>query len=66
MKYAIKDWAGNVCFNRKEFDSFQDAWGFLYETFPEDEEELQEYKVIRLDGKFPPIPPRAPFLNLKG
>lgn len=48
MKYTIKDWAGNFCFNRKEFDSFEDAWSFLYETFPNSEEDLGEYHVVPL------------------
>jgi hypothetical protein len=46
-KYIIKDWAGNHCFQNKEFDDFEDAWGFLYEKYPDDEEALQEYEVVQ-------------------
>jgi hypothetical protein len=35
MKYIIKDWAGNICFKGKQFPSFEDAWGFLYELYDE-------------------------------
>lgn len=50
MKFIIKDWAGNEMFDLK-FKSFDDAWEFLYEKFPDDHEkeednqELQEYYV---------------------
>lgn len=50
-KFIIQDWAGNVCFSAKEFDSFEDAWGFIYEKFDhldEDafDEEMGEYSVV--------------------
>ena len=49
MKWIIKDWAANHLFPEKEFDSFEDAWEFLYETFREemekDEEFFQDYYV---------------------
>jgi hypothetical protein len=31
MKYIIQDWAGNVLFNGREFDSFEDGWDFISE-----------------------------------
>src|SRR5208282_1594926 len=37
-KWIIKDWAGNHCFPKEKFDHFDDAWGFLYEKYPDDEE----------------------------
>lgn len=37
MKYIIKDWADNVMFDGKEFDSFEDGWGFIYESIDDDE-----------------------------
>lgn len=46
-KWIIKDWAGNHCFPKEEFNDFEDAWGFLYEKYPEDEEALQEYEVVK-------------------
>lgn len=36
MRYVIKDWASNVCFNGREFASYEDAWGYIYEMYPED------------------------------
>lgn len=33
MKYFIKDWAGNVLFDGKTFNSFEDGWDFLYVHF---------------------------------
>ena len=37
--YIIKDWAGNVCFDGKTFNTFEDASGYLSEwiesTYPE-------------------------------
>jgi hypothetical protein len=44
--YVIQDWMGNICFKGKEFPSFEDAWGFIYETI-DDEESYQEYYVIK-------------------
>lgn len=35
MKFIIKDWADNVCFHGREFNSFEDGWDFLYGMFPE-------------------------------
>jgi hypothetical protein len=46
-KWIIKDWAGNHVFPQEEFGDFEDAWGFLYEKYPEDEEALQEYEVVQ-------------------
>lgn len=36
MKFIIKDWANNTLFEGREFSSFEDAWGFIYETFPDE------------------------------
>lgn len=44
MKFIIEDWAGNVLFNGKEFDSFEDGWEFLFKRFP-DEEDFSDYFV---------------------
>lgn len=46
MKFRITDWSGNVCFFGRRFDSFEDAWGFLYENTPEDY--WQEYSVVEV------------------
>lgn len=48
--WIIKDWAGNTCFKGREFDSFEDAWGFIYEAYAslcgeEFDEQMGEYFV---------------------
>lgn len=45
MKFIIIDWCSNVCFQGKTFDSFEDAWGFIYEKV-DDEDAFQDYEVI--------------------
>jgi hypothetical protein len=52
--FIIQDWAGNVCFD-KAFRTYEDAWEFLYETYPviynadgsqdDRDDELGEYYV---------------------
>lgn len=52
--FIIQDWAGNVCFD-KAFRHYEDAWDFLYETYPviynadgsqdDRDDELGEYYV---------------------
>lgn len=46
MKFHIIDWMSNVLFGGKTFDSFDEAWGFIYEQFP-DEEEFDDYYVVQ-------------------
>lgn len=50
MKFIIKDWAGNICFKGIQFESFEDAWGYIYELFPEGDEDqtYDEYFVEKL------------------
>ena len=48
-KFIIQDWMGNVLFDGKTFESFEDGWGFIYETDPnteEDEHHYDDYYVI--------------------
>ena len=42
--YIIEDWAGNICFQGKEFKSSEDAWEFIQANEPE--ESWQEYEVV--------------------
>jgi len=47
-KYIIKDWANNVCYQGQEFSSFEEAWAFLREQFPNDyDNELDEFEVVK-------------------
>jgi len=50
--FLIEDWAGNLCFEGKEFPTFDDAWEYIYERFPNGDEtgEWDEYYVIRNTG----------------
>ena len=33
-RYRVEDWCGNVLFDGKEFDTFDDAWSYVYEKIP--------------------------------
>lgn len=44
-KFVIQDWAGNMLFDGKTFESFEDGWEFIYNQFP-DEEDLSDYYVL--------------------
>lgn len=50
MKFQIYDWAYNKPFGEMIFDDFEDAWGFIYETFP-DEENFDDYMVLEVGTK---------------
>ena len=46
MRFIIKDWAGNIMFNGREFESFDDAWECVYEylrTLNLSEKDYEEY-----------------------
>lgn len=34
--YIIKDWAGNLPFGLRTFNSFESAWAHIYEQIPEE------------------------------
>lgn len=44
ITYAIFDWTGNRMTAFGEFEDFEDAWGYLYEKYPDDND-LQEFHV---------------------
>lgn len=48
VKFIIRDWMGNICFGGKEFESFEDGWEFLYEKFPDgdDDRTYDDYFVV--------------------
>jgi len=48
--FIIKDWAHNQCFKGETFETFEDAWGYIYEFYDhlceaEFDEQMQEYFV---------------------
>jgi len=45
--YIIKDWADNTCFKGIKFNSFEEAWGYIYEHV-NNEEDYQEYFVVEV------------------
>lgn len=56
LNRAIQDWIGNVCFNGREFKSFDEAWAFIYKKFEhleetKQEEEFQEYSVLEVPNE---------------
>jgi hypothetical protein len=45
-KFNISDWAGNICFDAKEFIDFDDAESFLCEVLDENyESDRGEYYI---------------------
>ena len=51
QKFIIVDWADNHCFTNKKFNSYDEAWEFIYCKFPvldndDRENELDSYYVI--------------------
>lgn len=46
--YIIQDWAGNILFNGKEFETFEDGWGFILENVEdENDNTYDDYFVIQ-------------------
>jgi len=45
-KFIIKDWANNILFDDKEFNTFDDAWSHIMEN--DDDENLEDYHVEEL------------------
>lgn len=47
-RYVIKDWAGNTLFNGERFDTFDDAWAYIYDNVDDegDESTFDDYTVI--------------------
>jgi len=49
MNYYIKDWAGNIMFENKTFKTSEDAFDFLSQEFPEEDDYLEEYYVTNFN-----------------
>lgn len=50
-KWIIIDWMGIRCFTNKSFDTYEEGWDFLLQTFPSEdgddkEDELGEYRIV--------------------
>ena len=47
LPWIIKDWAGNLCFHDKEFNSFNDAEEYLSEYLGDNyDEDRSEYYIV--------------------
>jgi hypothetical protein len=55
MGYHILDWAGNIKFNGKSFDTFEDAEKYLCDYFEDQgmdyDEERGEYEISEIDDE---------------
>ena len=49
-QYKIVDWVSNRIFPDKTFNTFLDAWDYLLQKFPSDED-LQEFYVVNINHK---------------
>lgn len=50
--FEIRDWANNLLFNGKTFDTFEDGWDFLYEKFPDYQDgDFDDYYVLEKQDK---------------
>jgi|TARA_Y100000296_G_scaffold19663_1_gene23391 hypothetical protein len=46
--FIIKDWAGNHCYMNKTWHTLEDAFDFLLEHFPNDDD-LSEFYIYQQD-----------------
>lgn len=51
-KWIISDWMSGICFDGKTFDSFEEAWEFIYVTDPEPAEGSPEWRDHWYDDYF--------------
>jgi hypothetical protein len=51
--WIIVDDFSTRCFIDQKFKTYEDAWNFLYETFPNEdqEDELDQFYVIKMNKK---------------
>ena len=50
-KFIIKDWAGNIMFNGKEFVSFDDGWAYIYEKIEDKDNAYDDVFVEKVASK---------------
>ena len=43
MPFIIKDWTGKVLWDGKQFQSFEEAWDWIYEQDPEPDEDADDW-----------------------
>jgi len=45
--YIIEDWVYNIMFNGKMFNTFDDAWCFVYENIEDKDNAYDDIFVVR-------------------
>jgi len=45
-KFIIEDWAGNVMFNGKEFETFDDGWCYISEHIVDEDNAYDDVFVV--------------------
>ncbi len=51
-RFIIKDWVANIMFGGIEFTTFEDAWDYIHEKFPDEDDDFYgEYYVENLKGE---------------
>lgn len=45
-KFYIQDWAGNVMFDGKQFDNFEDGWAFIQENIEDVDNAYDDIFVV--------------------
>ena len=48
MKYGIFDWTNNRIYDHKDFETFEDAWGHIYDNVTDTDNAYDEYYVLAL------------------
>ena len=51
-KYIIKDWMGSICFKGKTFQTFEDAWEYIYIHDPIPNEDDPKYEEHWFDDYY--------------
>lgn len=48
-RWEVRDWANNLLFNGKTFESFYDGWAYIYETLPGEDEMYGDLYVVEAE-----------------
>jgi hypothetical protein len=46
MNYILIDWCGNHLHPDREFDSFEDGWGFIRETYTDENDSYDDLFIV--------------------
>lgn len=45
MSWIIEDWAGNVMFDGKTFETFEDGWSYIFENIKDEDNAYDDVGV---------------------